>query len=59
MSYMYMKYLLAYTMLIYLLKYEVAPGNSNSDLKFKFCSPNSLLSLKSKDYKGLESGNWN
>lgn len=56
---MYMKYLLAYTMLIYLLKYEVAPGNSNSDLKFKFCSPNSLLSLKSKDYKGLESGNWN
>lgn len=56
---MYMKYLFAYATLIYLLKYEVAPGNLNSDLKFKFCSPNSLLSLKTKDCKGLESGNWN
>lgn len=61
MFYIYVKYLLANAELIYLLKYEVAPGNLNSDLKFRFCLPNSFLSVKSKEYKykGLGSGNWN
>lgn len=46
MFYIYMRYLLVYATLIYLLKYELAPGNLKSDLKFRFCLLNALLSLK-------------